>query len=363
MPIRARSRPRESGAGIWRHWSLWAWFVLALIFCAGGVALWKSGRLLVREDAFDRVRWGVVLAGESRDAERADAAIRMFREGKIDTLVLSAMRIFKNRYQSELQLDHYHEQGVPQGRIFEFRHEALSTQEEAGMLIRQFRLQNLDTALIITSNYHTARTRRIFRKLSQGYPVILVSGAEFHVFDPDAWWSNRESRKVWLLEWTKTIFTYFELAFTEPESGKAQYQGLIPDVWTAGRDSIPSADTEPMATFSPSQADSILADDSVIADSGALAAAGDTSADSAGVPGDSVKTGVVDSLVGEGRKRETAASAAGEKAKTPEPARKAPKAPRIVTEKPAKKASPNAKAPAKPAAKKPEKNEARKKTN
>jgi uncharacterized SAM-binding protein YcdF (DUF218 family) len=224
---------RSARSGFWRHWTLWVWFALALVFSVGGVALWKSGRWLVREDQFDKVHWGIVLAGESRDCERSDAAIRMFQDGKIDTLAISACRVFKNRYQSEFMVDYYVQQGVPRDRVFEFRQDAYSTLEEARMLVRQFRLQNLDTVLIVTTSFHTARTRKIFRKLAQGYPVVLVAAAEYNVYDPNAWWSNRESRKIWFDEWAKTVFTWFELAKAPPENGKAEFQGLTPDVWSS----------------------------------------------------------------------------------------------------------------------------------
>jgi uncharacterized SAM-binding protein YcdF (DUF218 family) len=213
---------------------LWAWFVLALILCVGGAFLWRSGRWLVRDDAFSHVKWALVLAGESRDCERSDAALRLFQEGRIDTIIESGCRIFKNRYESEFAVDYLVQKGVPQDRLFEFRQDAYSTLEEARLLVRQFRLQNLDTVLVITSSFHTARTRRIFRKLAQGYPVVLVSAAEYHVYDPNAWWSNRESRKLWFNEWCKTLFTYYELWRAKPETGKAEYQGLTPDPWSNG---------------------------------------------------------------------------------------------------------------------------------
>jgi len=205
-----------------------------VLLSVGGVCLWRSGRWLVHEDSYGHVKWGLVLAGESRDCERTDAAIRLFQEGRIDTIVLSACRIFKNRYQSEFMVDYAVQQGVPRDRIFEFRQDAYSTQEEARLLVRQFRLQNLDTVLIITSSFHTARTHRIFRKLAQGYPVILVASADYHLYDPNAWWSNRESRKLWLDEWMKTFFTAYELWRAHPETGKAEYQGLTPDPWNNG---------------------------------------------------------------------------------------------------------------------------------
>lgn len=264
MPIRPRTPPRPAHAGLLRHWSLWVWFALALILCVGGVALWKSGRWLVGEDAFDRVGWAVVLAGESRYCERTDKAIGLFKEGRADTLVLSATPIFKNRFQSEFMVDYVIQQGVPRERLFEFRQEANSTLEEARLLVRQFRLQNLDTALIITSSYHTARTRRIFRKIANGYPVVLVASADYHVYDPQAWWSNRESLKVWFYEWVKTVFTWYELAKADPESGKAEYQGLTPDIWSGGAG--PSMPPPPDSAGAP-----VAPDDSAAAGSDAAA--------------------------------------------------------------------------------------------
>ena len=204
---------------------------MALILTLGGVTLWKSGRWLVYQDSFARIPWAVVLAGESRDCERTDAVSRLYQDGRIDTVVLSGCRIFKTHYQSEYMLDYLVDRGVPRDKIFEFRQDAYSTIEEARLLIRQFRFQNLDTVLIVTSNYHSARTHRIFRKLAQGYPHVLVYPAEFHGYDPAAWWSSRESMKYWVNEWLKTFYTWFELYNAQTEIGKADYQNLLPDIW------------------------------------------------------------------------------------------------------------------------------------
>lgn len=285
-------------SGIWRHWTLWAWFVLALVLCVGCVALWKSGRWLISDDSFDKVRWGVVLAGESRDCERSDAAIRMYRDGRIDTLVISATRVYKTRFGSEFMVDYFVQQGVPRDRVFEFRQDAYSTIEEARLLIRQFRLQNLDTALIVTTSFHTARTRRIFRKLAQGYPVILVSAADYAVFDPNAFWSNRESLKLWFDEWMKTFFSVFELAKAPHENGKAEYQGLTPDIWAVNAPATPAA--EPVS-WNPDSA--AKAKDSL----GTPESAGEkTDSSSSGVSGpgsvsDSVRAGAKSALAEDGK--------------------------------------------------------------
>jgi uncharacterized SAM-binding protein YcdF (DUF218 family) len=238
---------------------LWIWFALAVVLCGGGVALWKSGKWLVQEDRFDKVHWAVVLAGESRDCERSDATIRMYRDSRIDTIVLSACRVFKNRYNSEFMVDYFVQQGVPRDRVFEFRQDAYSTLEEARLLVRQFRMQNLDTVLIITSSYHTARTRRTFRKLAQGYPVVLVASADYAVYDPNAWWSNRESLKIWFDEWARTIFSYYELAKSPAENGKSEFQGLTPDVWASRPQEHPDASRQPAfdSAVTPVSADTL----------------------------------------------------------------------------------------------------------
>jgi len=228
LPIRPRTPPRAR-SDLLRHWTLWVWFAVSVFLSVGGVCLWRSGRWLVHEDAFDHVKWALILAGESRDCERTDAGIRLLQEGRVDTLILSGCRVFKNRYESEFMAEYAVQQGVPRERVFEFRQDTYSTQQEARQLVRQFRLQNLDTVLVVTSSYHTARTRRIFRKLAQGYPVVLLASADYHLYDPNAWWSNRESRKIWFEEWIKTFFSTYELWSERPESGKAEYQGLTPD--------------------------------------------------------------------------------------------------------------------------------------
>lgn len=243
-----------------------------MLLVLGGVCVWKSGRWLVAGDPFEKASWTVILAGESRDVERSDAALRLYLDGRIDTLVYSSPRVYKDRYASEFMTEYLAKEGYPREKLFEFRHDAYSTLEEARALVRQFRWQNLDTVLIVTSNYHTARTRRIFRKLAQGYPHILVYPAEYHFYDPSAWWSTREGQKHWLLEWAKTFQTYFAMMGEPPETGKAETNGLIGGNYPSEPASAPPAPALADTASSPAHASG---DTSGHADS--LAASRDTS--------------------------------------------------------------------------------------
>jgi hypothetical protein len=130
--------------------------------------------------------------------------------------LVSGCRIFKDKYASAYTADYLAGQGYPRSLLFEFPQDAYSTVEEAGLLIQEFRSLGLDTVLVVTVNFHTARTRRIFNALAQGDPVIQVHAAPFAFYDPDAFWITREGLKAWVLEWAKTALTAWELLFIEP---------------------------------------------------------------------------------------------------------------------------------------------------
>jgi uncharacterized SAM-binding protein YcdF (DUF218 family) len=281
VPLRPRHSAKAQRKGLGRSWSLWFGFPLALLLILGGVCLWKSGRWLVASDSFGKVTWAVVLAGENREAERAEKALELYLEGRIDTLIYSSNRVFKTRWASEFLTDYLAREGYPREKMFEFRQEAYSTLEEARELIRQFRYQNLDTVLIITTNFHTARSRRIFRELAQGYPHVLVHPAKDAFYDPDTWWSSREGMKIWLLEWLKTFATAYELMWATPVVGKSESNGLVGGSLPASEpwklpEALP-ADTLPSAVPDTLAGDSVLAlTDSVLAESGADTATADS---------------------------------------------------------------------------------------
>jgi hypothetical protein len=156
------------------------------------------------------------------------------------------------------------------------------------MMVRLFRYHDIDTVVIISVNSHTARARRIFRKLSQGYPHVLVYPAESPLFVPSSWWSSREGRKTWLMEWAKTVATWFELMASSPETGKAETNGLI------GTHTLPPSATLPTAAFLDSIAAAVARESERLPDSLA-AAQGDTADTAAAPPSDSARTEAFDS--------------------------------------------------------------------
>lgn len=346
MPLRPRHSARAHRSSFWRHWTLWIYFPLAVILVAGGVFLWKSGHWLVHEDEFGRSTWAAILAGEFRETERADAAFKLYLDGRIDTLVYSGVPLFKTRYSSEFLAEYLAGQGFPREKLFEFRQDGYSTLEEARMLVRQFRYHDMDTVVIVTVNYHTARARRIFRKVAQGYPHILVHPAESPLFVPSSWWSSREGRKHWLMEWTKTVAAWFELMGAAPETGKAESDGLIGILGISPGNSANMKLLESLAA--EAERDSIRQADSL------AAVRRDTVDNAEAVPGDTAGTAEGDT--GEAGKQMEERSVAAPRPKDTVPARSSAKA----SEAPKTSAKPPVRTPAKKPA---EKEKAKKKTS
>jgi hypothetical protein len=84
----------------------------------------------------------------------------------------------------------------------------LNTRDEARALLEDMRRRSVRTFLLVTSNYHTARSRRIFlaaERAMGGGPEMRVVAAPDEFFKADSWWQNREGRKIFLMEWLKTI--------------------------------------------------------------------------------------------------------------------------------------------------------------
>jgi uncharacterized SAM-binding protein YcdF (DUF218 family) len=86
-------------------------------------------------------------------------------------------------------------------------HDADSTKEEADVLLRFMRKHRYDTVIIVTSNFHTGRAKRVFQKEWAGKGMhILVSAAPTHEYHPDDWWKHRTDGRTFFFEFAKTLW-------------------------------------------------------------------------------------------------------------------------------------------------------------
>jgi uncharacterized SAM-binding protein YcdF (DUF218 family) len=87
---------------------------------------------------------------------------------------------------------------------------ASSTAEEARHVIADLRARGAHKIIVVTTLWHTARARRVFRRLAPDLEIHMV-GADDPMWHNGRWWETREGQKSFFLETTKTIADFLGL--------------------------------------------------------------------------------------------------------------------------------------------------------
>lgn len=176
----------------------------------------KSGHWLVEDDEVRHVKWVAVLDGQSADLERSDYAANLVKEGKADSVLLLGRRVYRERSNSEFYAEDFMKLGAfDSNAVFLVPHNDPSTISEAYSLVPWLKKHNADTVLLLTGASSTYRVKRIFQKLSGNSPVYVTKDIHHYTYNPNCWYSNRESRKDWLRSWAALFASYFDLFNTD----------------------------------------------------------------------------------------------------------------------------------------------------
>ncbi len=101
---------------------------------------------------------------------------------------------------------------APRNGLSPFPNRSLSTKEEAVAVLEELRQRNVKSFILVTSDYHTARARRIFlaaERAAGGGPEFRTVAAPDEFFQANSWWRTRQGQKVAFFEWSKTVATVF----------------------------------------------------------------------------------------------------------------------------------------------------------
>jgi uncharacterized SAM-binding protein YcdF (DUF218 family) len=192
---------------------LFAVALVVVVYLARSWWLSGLGYALVRDEGPVKADIAVVLAGDSY-GHRIVKGGELVRAGYVPAVLVSGPAGAYGLHESDLAIPFAVRAGFPAEWFIAFPHQALSTSEEAVAVLGELRRRNVHRFLLVTSNYHTARARRIFlaaERASGGGPEMRTVGAPDEFFQPNSWWRNREARKTAFFEWSKTIATVFGL--------------------------------------------------------------------------------------------------------------------------------------------------------
>lgn len=145
----------------------------------------------------------VVLAGDFY-GHRILKACELVREGYAPVALVSGPSGNYGHYESDLAIPFAVDHGCRPEWLAPVPNNCRSTRDESALFANELRRRGVKSYLLVTSNYHTRRAGRLFRRAAPDLSVAVVAAPDEN-FDPDRWWHSREARKTFALEWLKTV--------------------------------------------------------------------------------------------------------------------------------------------------------------
>lgn len=161
------------------------------------------GKWLVQAESPEKAEAIVVLAGDF-SGNRILKAAGLAREQYAPLVLVSGPYEVYGRNEASLAIDLAVSKGFPAAWFRAVIHRSDSTVDEANAMRRVLRDSHYRKVLLVTSDFHTRRAGRIFRRTMPEIEFHMIA-ARAQDFAPETWWKTRPGRKVVLQEWTKTL--------------------------------------------------------------------------------------------------------------------------------------------------------------
>jgi uncharacterized SAM-binding protein YcdF (DUF218 family) len=179
----------------------------AILYFAHGLWLPAFGYGLIHNDGPAKADYAVVLGGDPW-GNRIVCAADLVRDGYVPVVLVSGPPGYYGFNEADAAIHFAVNKGFPKEWFIPVRHRGLSTKAEAYVFAEELQRRNAHSFLLVTSNYHSARSRRTFlnvwRTRHVSVPFRMVAAPDEY-FTPEGWWHDRESRKTTLLEWVKSF--------------------------------------------------------------------------------------------------------------------------------------------------------------
>jgi uncharacterized SAM-binding protein YcdF (DUF218 family) len=187
--------------------------ILALAVTAIAAALFYAsifealGSYLVKASAPEKADVALVLAGDFF-GNRVLKAGELVRQGYAPRAMISGPSSMYGLHECELAIPFAVRAGYPVAYFEHVEHDGRSTAEEAAATVGAIRKAGFHRVLLVTSDYHTRRAGRVYRRVAPDLDFIVVAAPDAE-FTTDGWWRSRQGRKVALYEWMKTVADWF----------------------------------------------------------------------------------------------------------------------------------------------------------
>ena len=200
----SKYRPSRGHKG---RWLLVLCVLVLLALVTAHFWLEGLGSYLVRAEPPVRADMIVVLAGDF-SGNRVLTAGDLVRRGFAPKALISGPSGAYGMYESELAIRFAVSHGFPESYFIPLPNDSRSTRDEAGDVLTALNQRHVQRIDIVTSDFHTRRAGNIFRARAPGLEIHMVAAPDQY-FSVDGWWKTRDGRKTFLLEWLKTMASWF----------------------------------------------------------------------------------------------------------------------------------------------------------
>lgn len=189
--------------------------ILLVLYLFRYPILREAGQYLIYENEPEKVEAIFVLSGSPFD--RANAAANLYKKGLAPTVITVGRNIphdFKafglEVYESQLTKNQLINEGVDSTAIIVIP-EGTSTMEEAEIILKYSLKHNLNSVIIVSSDFHTRRVKQVFKKMFEKEAIeVNIQGAASSVYDEEAWWKDEYGLIAVNNEYVKLIYYLFK---------------------------------------------------------------------------------------------------------------------------------------------------------
>jgi hypothetical protein len=141
----------------------------------------------------------IVLSGGKLD--RLVRGVELYKKGFAPYLMISNGNE-ENLYEAALKM------GIPPKSIILKKH-ARSTTENADFTIRIMEKHKLQSAIVVSSNYHMRRVKNNYDIANKGIGLNFIFCSSHRSFNPTSWWKRKENLIITINEYVKLLGNYF----------------------------------------------------------------------------------------------------------------------------------------------------------
>ena len=195
--------------------------LFALVYLVRAPLLRLAGNFWIKSDPPATSDVIVILSDDDFSADRAARAADLYHDGWAPHVVGSGRWLRPYVSIPELMQRDLETRGVRRQAIIPFAHDAPDTLEELKGIRGFAEEHGWKRVMIVTSNYHTRRTRYLCDHVFPSDMHVLVEAAPDRDYDPDSWWRTRIGVKTFFHEFVGMFVAFWEVHHQDLKSHAA----------------------------------------------------------------------------------------------------------------------------------------------